>query len=40
MLKKVLKDPYDPDTYPIQRIGKPEHKALLVLDKDAATGIL
>lgn len=40
MLRKVLTAPYDPDTFPIQRIGIPEHKALLVLDKDAAAGIL
>lgn len=40
MLKKVLTTPYNSDIYPIQRVGTPDHKALLVLDRDAAAGIL
>lgn len=36
MVKKVLTSPYDPDRLPVQKIGTPEHKALWILDKDAA----
>lgn len=42
MLKSVIavNSHYDPDTYPIQRIGTPSNKALFVLDKDAAEHLL
>jgi 6-phosphogluconolactonase len=37
MVKNVLTGTYDPDTLPIQRVGTPEHKALWILDKEAAS---
>lgn len=40
MIKRVLNNPYDPDTLPVQRIGTDSHKALWILDKDAASLIL
>lgn len=36
MVKKVLVGPYDPDEYPVQRVGTAEHKALWILDDEAA----
>lgn len=35
-VKKIFTTPYDPDVFPIQKVGTPEHKALWILDKDAA----
>lgn len=32
----VLKGSYEPDHYPIQRVGEEHHKALWILDNDAA----
>lgn len=32
---QVLDDPYDPDQFPIQRVGTPSQKALWVLDQEA-----
>lgn len=34
---QVLAGPYDPDSYPAQRVGTAEHKALWILDRDAAS---
>lgn len=34
---QVLAGPYDPDSYPAQRVGTAEHKALWVLDHAAAS---
>lgn len=36
MVKHVLTSPYDPDNFPIQNIGTRSHKALWILDADAA----
>lgn len=36
IVKEVLEGPYDPDRLPSQRIGTSHHKALWILDKDAA----
>lgn len=36
---KVLLGPYEPDALPIQRVGTPMHKALWILDRDAAVGL-
>lgn len=36
MVKKILTDPYNPDTLPIQAAGTPLHKALWILDTEAA----
>lgn len=36
MVKHVLTSAYDPDMLPIQKIGTRSHKALWILDKDAA----
>lgn len=35
-VKTVLTSEYTPDTYPVQRVGTPEHKALWILDDGAA----
>lgn len=40
MLKLVLTAPYNPDVLPIQRVGTPSHKALWIVDKDAAKDLL
>lgn len=32
----VLQGPYDPEKYPIQKIGTPTHKALWILDTESA----
>jgi 6-phosphogluconolactonase len=37
MVSEVLKGPYKPENYPIQRIGTPQHPALWVLDSSAAS---
>lgn len=39
MVKSVLLGPYDPDHFPAQRVGTPSHKALWILDKNAAKGL-
>lgn len=39
MLKFVLTAPYHPDELPIQRIGTAVHKALWIIDKDAANSL-
>lgn len=36
MVKRILTTPYDPDNLPIQKIGTAQHKALWVMDKEAA----
>lgn len=36
MVSKVLLGPYEPDQYPVQRIGTPTHKALWILDQAAS----
>lgn len=35
MVARVLDDPYDPDQFPVQRVGTPTHKALWILDQAA-----
>ncbi|MCE5316861.1 MAG: 6-phosphogluconolactonase [Parachlamydia sp.] len=37
MVKKVFTDSYEPDVLPVQAAGLPEHKALWILDKEAAS---
>lgn len=37
MLKTVLSGHYDPDNFPMQKIGTPPRKALFVLDTDSAS---
>lgn len=37
MVKTVLTGPYEPDLYPVQRVGTPSNKALWILDQDAAS---
>lgn len=36
MVARALMGPYDPDNYPVQRIGTPSHKALWILDTAAS----
>lgn len=36
MVKRVFLGPYDPDTFPVQRVGTPAHKALWILDRAAS----
>lgn len=36
MVATVLQGPYDPEKYPVQKIGTAEHKAFWILDKDSA----
>lgn len=36
MVSRVLLGPYDPDQFPVQRIGTPMHKALWILDQGAS----
>ncbi len=36
IVAKALTGPYDPDEFPVQKVGTPSHKALWILDKDAA----
>lgn len=40
MVKKVFTSPYDPSLLPIQKIGTPSHKALWILDMEAASILL
>jgi len=40
MLKHVLSSPFDPDELPIQKVGTRTHKALWIVDKDAASELL
>ena len=40
MVAKALAGPYDPDLLPVQRIGTPKHKALWILDRDAASKLI
>lgn len=35
----VLNGPYDPDKYPVQRVGTAQHKALMILDEEARFGV-
>jgi 6-phosphogluconolactonase len=37
---QCLRGPFDPDTFPVQKVGTPTHKALWILDKDAAEKLL
>ena len=39
MVHKVLMDTYQPDVFPIQRVGTPGHKALWILDSDSAADL-
>lgn len=36
-LAEVLAGPYQPDTFPAQKVGTPDHKATWIIDRDAAT---
>lgn len=36
ILQEVLTGPYQPDTYPSQKVGIPSHKALWIVDNNAA----
>lgn len=36
MVKRVFSSAYDPDSLPIQKVGKPTNRALWILDKEAA----
>lgn len=40
IVKQVLTGPYDPDMWPVQRIGVPDHKALWILDNSAGSALL
>lgn len=40
IVKEVLGGPYHPDHLPAQKIGTPEHKALFILDNEAASLIV
>lgn len=37
MIATVLQGPYEPDQYPVQKIGTPIHKSLWILDKTSAS---
>lgn len=37
MLKKVLQEPYQPDILPIQRVGTPDSKLLIITDQETAS---
>lgn len=39
-LKEVFTHPYEPEELPIQKIGTPEHRALWILDLEAAEALL
>lgn len=39
-VKNVFLHPYDPDSFPIQKIGTSDHKALWILDTDTAADLL
>lgn len=38
-LQAVLTGPYSPEDLPIQKVGTPEHRALWIVDRDAAADI-
>lgn len=40
MVAKAFLSSYDPDNFPVQRVGTPSHKALWVLDKEAASKLM
>lgn len=40
MVSQVLTGPFDPDEFPIQRIGTQKHKAIWILDKEASQKLL
>lgn len=40
IFKKVILSPENPDELPVQRVGTAKHKALWILDKDAANNTL
>jgi 6-phosphogluconolactonase len=40
MLKTALAGPYEPDQYPVQKIGTREHRALWIADAAAAEKLL
>ncbi len=40
MLKRALNEPHDPDHIPIQRVGTRKHKALWIVDRAAAAGLM
>jgi len=40
MVEKVLTSPYDPENYPIQKVGTVEHPALWIMDEGASQKIL
>lgn len=35
-IREIFTSPYDPDRFPIQKIGTPKRKALFIMDDDAA----
>lgn len=39
MVAQVFKGPYDPVVLPIQQVGTPTHKALWIMDNDAASAL-
>lgn len=39
MVKEVLTSSYEPDLYPVQRVGTRTHKALWILDNEAASDL-
>jgi 6-phosphogluconolactonase len=39
MIKTVFTSSYEPDLLPVQKIGVPKHKALWILDEDAASSL-
>ncbi len=40
MVAKIFTSPYDPDNLPVQRVGTPNHKALWILDREAASKLV
>lgn len=40
MVAKALNGPYEPDIIPIQKVGTAEHRALWILDREAASLLL
>lgn len=40
MAAKALLGAYDPDNLPVQRVGTPTHKAIWILDQDAASKLI
>jgi 6-phosphogluconolactonase len=40
MLKHIFTSPYQPDELPIQRVGTAEHKALWIVDEEAARDLI